>query len=111
MDNRKFVKNDNGFICKNCGAEVSPLGYTSRDHCPRCLVSLHIDINPGDRANDCCGLLIPVDVITNKKGYVIQYKCEKCGQFHNNKCASDDDFDTLLSVMNHTYKYDTFRKK
>ena len=108
MQNKKFAKNDEGFVCQNCGFKVQPLGYTSRDHCPNCLVSIHIDVNPGDRANTCKGLLIPVGVETNKKGYVINYKCEKCGQLHNNKKADDDDFDTLLKVMNHTYNKNDF---
>ncbi|MDO4282434.1 MAG: RNHCP domain-containing protein [Clostridia bacterium] len=41
-----FIKNDNGFICKNCGKKVEKLGYTSRDHCNFCLYSLHVDIEP-----------------------------------------------------------------
>ena len=50
MEQKRFTKNDNGFICAHCGKEVEPLGYTSRNHCPFCLWSLHVDINPGDRA-------------------------------------------------------------
>ena len=100
----KFTKNDNGFICCNCGFEVKPLGYTSRDHCPKCLVSLHVDINPGDRANECKGMLVPIGIEQHhKKGIVINYKCSKCGELHNNKAASDDDFETILSVSNKTY--------
>ena len=48
---KQFVKKDEAFTCINCGKEVSPLGYTTRDHCPHCLYSIHIDIMPGDRAN------------------------------------------------------------
>lgn len=110
MEKRKFVKNDNGFICVNCGCVVTPLGYTSRDHCPKCLVSLHIDINPGDRANNCQGLLVPCGInYNNNKGYVIQYKCNKCGQLHNNKMAEDDDFDTILKVMNGQYNVNDYK--
>ena len=101
---KNFQKNDSGFICVNCGKEVNPLGYTSRDHCPYCLTSLHVDINPGDRANACKGQLKPIDVKSDsKKGYIIVYKCEKCGQLHNNKSANDDDLNVIISVMNHTY--------
>ena len=101
-----FKKKDESFICSNCGALVPPLFYTSRDHCNRCLVSLHIDINPGDRQNECEGLLLPFSVETNaKKGYVILYKCSKCGETHKNKAAEDDNFDTLLSVINGTYEF------
>ncbi len=48
-----FVKNDKSFICINCGKKVEKLKYTSRDHCNYCLYSLHVDITPGDRENDC----------------------------------------------------------
>lgn len=111
MINKKFSKNDLGFICANCGYNVLPLGYTSRDHCPKCLTSLHVDINPGDRANECKGLLVPIDIVINSKGYVIQYKCAKCGQLHNNKSAEDDSFKTILTVMNKTYNVNKFKQK
>ena len=104
MQNKKFSKNDNEFICVCCGNLVKPLGYTSRDHCNKCLCSIHVDINPGDRANQCKGILKPIDVsINSKKGYVINYQCTKCGKLHNNKSADDDSFKTILSVMNKTY--------
>ena len=102
---KQFQKNDNEFICVNCGTKVEKLGYTSRDHCNKCLCSIHVDINPGDRANDCLGLLVPYSCLpSTKKGYVITYKCEKCGKFHNNKTAEDDSFKSILSVINGTYK-------
>lgn len=94
-----MIKNDNGFVCTNCGREVSPLGYTSRDHCPHCLHSIHVDIIPGDRANECRGLLVPIAVENNpKKGYVIVYRCSKCGEEKRNKSADDDNFNAILSV-------------
>ena len=92
MEQKRFTKNDSGFICKNCGREVTPLGYTSRNHCPYCLCSLHVDINPGDRANDCHGILRPIQTLPDpKKGYVIIHRCEKCGQTVRNKAALDGD--------------------
>ncbi len=95
-----FEKNDNSFICAVCGANVPPLKYTSRDHCNKCLCSIHIDINPGDRANTCLGVLRPISVVnSNKKGYIINYKCDKCKQLHNNKSANDDSFEAILQVM------------
>ena len=90
MENKRFSKNDSGFICENCKKEVTPLGYTSRNHCPYCLYSKHLDINPGDRASDCGGLLVPIHAeISAKKGYVIVHKCKKCGQIRNNKAAHE----------------------
>ena len=104
-----FEKNDNSFICRVCGKQVPTLNYTSRDHCNKCLSSIHIDINPGDRANTCLGTLVPIDVDTNnKKGYVIKYKCDKCGTPHNNKAAEDDSFKTILKVMNKSYNIKDF---
>lgn len=95
-----MIKNDNGFVCLHCGKEVSPLGYTSRNHCPYCLRSLHIDNIPGDRANTCLGIMEPIEIENSpKKGYVIVYKCSKCGEIKKNKSADDDSFDKILEVM------------
>lgn len=108
---KNFEKNDNGFVCAWCGKQINPLGYTSRDHCTHCLTSLHVDINPGDRANACCGHLIPIDItINSKKGLVINYRCQRCGQLHNNKTAEDDSKVTILKVMNKTYDANEYKK-
>ena len=97
---RKFVEIDEAFTCENCGYEVKPLGYSSRNHCPKCLHSKHVDINPGDRAEDCKGLLVPINVEnSSKKGQVIIFRCKKCGQIRKNKVAEDDDFDTIIKVV------------
>lgn len=108
---KNFQKNDNSFVCQNCGKEVPKLVYSSRDHCNKCLCSIHIDHLPGDRANECLGLLVPVGCTYNaKKGYVIEYKCQKCKQLHNNKAAEDDSMATILSLMNQTYNHEKFRR-
>ena len=80
-----------GFICKNCSKQVLPLTNGSyRNHCPFCLYSLHVDILPGDRANDCLGLMKPIKVEYNtKKGFQIIHKCLKCGAIQKNKIAED----------------------
>ena len=102
---KMFTKNDNGFVCANCGKKVEPLKYSSRDHCPYCLCSLHVDINPGDRANECKGILKPFDLeYSQNKGYVIVYRCEKCHQQHKNKVAEDDDKEVIRIVSNKTYR-------
>ena len=97
MENKRFQKNDDGFICKNCGFAVLPLGYSSRNHCPKCLCSLHVDVNPGDRAADCGGILDPIRTEPDpKKGFIVIHRCRKCGQLRRNKAASDDDRDLLI---------------
>jgi len=103
FETKRFIKNDNGFVCVNCGKEVKPLGYTSRNHCPYCLFSLHVDIMPGDRNNPCGGILEPVlsEPSPNlKKGYVITFKCKKCKRQARNKAANDDNKNLLIKLTN-----------
>ena len=95
---KQFFKNDNEFICENCGKLVSKLNYTTRDHCPYCLYSKHVDINPGDRQNQCKGLLRPIGIEKFKNTYKIIYKCEKCNQIHKNIMANDDNMDLIIEL-------------
>ncbi len=95
-----FIKNDNEFVCINCGKKVEKLGYTSRDHCNHCLYSVHVDVMPGDRLNDCKGILEPINVIqTSKKGKVIIYRCKKCNKELRNIVASDDDENVIYDII------------
>lgn len=89
---------DEEFICENCGSKITKLGYTARDHCNYCLYSKHVDINPGDRLNDCKGLLKPIEIEKFKDTYKIIYKCEKCGQLHKNIMANDDNMDKIIEI-------------
>ena len=93
---KKFLMRDEFFVCENCGEHVSKLNYTARDHCPFCLYSKHVDINPGDRLNTCQGLLKPIDIEKFKDSFKIIYKCENCGIIHKNVMANDDDFDKII---------------
>lgn len=90
MEQKRFTKNDSGFICANCGREVLPMGSSSRNHCPFCLCSLHVDVNPGDRANECGGLMRPIRSEPDaRRGFIIIHKCEKCGEIRRNRAALD----------------------
>lgn len=89
---------DECFICEHCNNEVQKLNYTARDHCPYCLYSKHVDINPGDRANECKGLLEPIGIEKFKNSYKIIYKCQKCNQTHKNIVANDDDMNLIISL-------------
>ena len=95
---KQFVKKDEAFTCINCGKEVRPLGYTTRDHCPHCLYSIHIDIMPGDRANTCKGILKPIGIEKFKDTYKIVYRCEKCHEEHKNIMATDDSLDEIINI-------------
>lgn len=83
-----------------------PNGATSRDHCPHCLYSRHVDIFPGDRNNPCGGVLRPVSAAPHpKKGFVITYRCESCGAVVHNKAAltgtCPDDMESLIFLTSH----------
>ena len=95
---KKFNKLDESFICENCGKEVNILKYTSRDHCPFCLFSKHVDINPGDRSNCCKGLLEPIGIEKFKDTYKIIYRCKKCNTLHKNIKAIDDNINKIIEL-------------
>lgn len=92
----KFIKNKENFICEKCGFEVEGNGYTN--HCPECLWSKHVDINPGDRAEECGGLMEPIRVEKDGKGYNIVHKCQKCGIEKKNKAVKEDNFQMLVQI-------------
>lgn len=53
--NRK--NNKRSFTCKNCGqlVPIDGCGTKKRNHCPKCLMSIHLDNIPGDRKANCGG--------------------------------------------------------
>jgi len=89
---------DESFICEHCNHKVEKLKYSARDHCPNCLYSKHVDINPGDRSNPCKGLLKPIGIEKFKDSYKILYQCEKCKQYHKNIIANDDNMDKIIEL-------------
>lgn len=89
---------DENFICENCGLEVTKLNYTARDHCPNCLYSKHVDNLPGDRSNECHGLLKPIGIEKFKDTYKIIYKCMKCGLTHKNIISNDDNMNLIIEL-------------
>ena len=96
MKNFKMI--DEEFKCEYCGYNVSKLNYTARDHCPNCLYSKHVDVMPGDRNNNCMGLMRPVSIEKYKNTYKIIYKCSKCHQIHKNIMANDDNYDMIVKL-------------
>ena len=89
---------DENFTCEKCGKNVDKLNYSARDHCPFCLYSKHVDINPGDRQNTCKGMLKPIDIEKYKDTFKIIYECEKCGIIHKNIMAKDDDMNVIIEI-------------
>ncbi len=104
LETKRFTKNDHGFVCAHCGRAVEPLGYTSRNHCPFCLWSLHLDENPGDRASSCGGLMEPIAAEPDaRRGFIITHRCTRCGAIRRNKAAAEakvqpDDMTLLIRL-------------
>lgn len=89
------------FTCKVCDRPVvsGGAGTEHRNHCPNCLSSLHLDIEPGDREADCGGIMDPVGVWVRKNGeWAIIHRCRRCGQFSSNRIAADDNPMKLMSI-------------
>jgi len=93
---RKFQRKIEDFKCENCGHSVKGNGYT--DHCPNCLWSKHVDINPGDRLSDCRGLMHPIGLELKHGERRIVYMCIKCGFKHRVKAAIDDDGEKIIEL-------------
>lgn len=91
-----FIKNREDFVCGKCGEKVAGDGFTN--HCPKCLWSKHVDINPGDREAGCNGMMKPVKFEKEKEEYIFTHRCEKCGHEKRNKISSRDDFDKAIEI-------------
>lgn len=94
---KKFKRTIENFVCENCGKEVIGNGYTN--HCPNCLYSKHVDINPGDRMSTCGGLMKPIEIQQKNGEFIILHRCEKCGFERKNKVVDGDNFDEIIKIM------------
>ena len=74
-------------------------GSRHRNHCPKCLASVHLDEQPGDRASPCKGVMDAIGVWVRKDGeWAILHRCRKCGAIHSNRIAADDNPIKLVSI-------------
>ncbi len=96
MNEKRFQRKIEDFVCKNCQKEVKGDGYTN--HCPFCLWSMHVDINPGDRKEQCRGMMKPVGVKVYTSKYIIYYQCTKCGFKHKVKARNNDNIDKIIQL-------------
>lgn len=92
----KFKKHIEDFVCEGCNEKVKGDGFTN--HCPKCLWSKHVDIFPGDRAEECGGMMEPIDSEKNGGEWRVIHKCKKCGKISKNKLSPEDNFDQLLKI-------------
>lgn len=99
-----FKRKKEDFSCENCGYVNIGDGYTN--HCQKCLYSKHVDNDPGDRLNQCRGLMEPIYVsYTNNDKYVL-HRCLKCMFEKKNLINDKDSIDAMLNIQK-KYKQNT----
>ncbi|MBN1404641.1 MAG: RNHCP domain-containing protein [Opitutales bacterium] len=87
--------------CRHCAAcfDISAPGTRNRNHCPHCLWSVHLDVQPGDRASKCGGEMEPIAVSMRPDGeWILLHRCNKCGVIHANRIAGDDNAVALMAL-------------
>ena len=93
---KKFQKKTEDFTCEKCKEKNIGTGYTN--HCKKCLWSKHVDVNPGDRAEKCCGMMEPREIDFKNGEYVIIHKCSKCGFERRNVLGKGDNFVAAVEI-------------
>lgn len=91
-----FVRNVEDFTCEHCGQAVKGTGYTN--HCPKCLWSKHVDVEPGDRAERCGGMMEPTALEGGTPHYRIVHTCTFCGAVRRVDVASNDSPEAIVTL-------------
>ena len=97
QERKNFVRKKEDFVCEHCGQKVKGDGYT--DHCPKCLYSKHVDEVPGDRRNDCDGLMKPIRAEQVGQDIKLVYRCLDCDAKFRVKTSKNDDNEAINQVM------------
>lgn len=110
----KLNNTSGDFVCLACGAFVSAQamlsGVRSRNHCPYCLSSRHLDqFQAGDRLSACKARMRPVGLTLKRsaKKYpghgqgelMLVHRCDDCGKLSINRIAADDDGEAILAIL------------
>lgn len=94
---KRFQKKKENFTCEVCSTHVVGTGYTN--HCNNCFTSKHVDIFPGDRLNDCGGLMPVSEIIRKGDGYILVHTCNICHYIHRDHFRDDtDNIDGLIAL-------------
>jgi len=91
-----FQRKVEDFTCDHCKAHVVGTGYTN--HCPKCLWSKHVDVEPGDRAEKCNGAMKPIAIEGSTDHYRIVHKCERCGIVRRVDASQGDAPEALVAL-------------
>jgi predicted Zn-ribbon and HTH transcriptional regulator len=99
MQEKKFQRRKKDFVCENVGVLLKEQVILIIDHCPNCLWSKHVDINPGDRKANCGGMMEPIGIDIKGGEYIIYYRCQKCGYKFRVKTSPQDNFEAILKLL------------
>ena len=102
MDIKRFQKRMEDFVCENCSATTIGDGFTN--HCSSCLTSKHVDIFPGDRKEECGGLMPVTHVEKKGEKYTLTHTCTACKQQVGDNFRDSDSFEALISLVVSTNK-------
>lgn len=91
-----FKKTIEDFTCEHCSTAVKGDGYTN--HCPQCLWSKHVDVEPGDRAAKCGGMMEPIALEGGTGKYRIIQRCERCEISRPIAVGKNDDMKAVLAL-------------
>ncbi len=91
-----FIRKKENFTCSVCGTQNRGDGYTN--HCVACLVSRHVDHDPGDRAHTCQGLMHPIMLEGEGRARKIVHECERCGVRKRVRIGKGDSEKALRSI-------------
>lgn len=94
---KAFQRRKEDFVCENCQANIIGDGY--RNHCSACLRSKHVDVNPGDRAAECGGSMLVIDITLEHGKLILLHRCEKCGHERRNKTHPEDSMTAITRMM------------
>ena len=89
------------FTCIHCRRDVptASFGTKHRNHCPACLWSRHLDIEPGDRQSPCRAPMEPIGIEVRDDGeWAIIHRCAGCNALRVNRLAGDDHELALLGL-------------
>lgn len=110
---QRYIENNGGFKCTSCKSWVSSsreaCGVNHRNHCPFCLVSLHVDqTRAGDRRSACRSRMVALGLTFKKvrkrfpgEGQgelMIIHRCTDCGKIDINRIAADDNPEALYAL-------------
>jgi len=93
---KKFQRKIEDFVCEKCGQKNIGSGYTN--HCKYCLWSKHVDINPGDREEKCCGMMEPINIDFKNGEFIVIHKCLRCGAERRNAMKKGENFDVAIEI-------------